>query len=66
MQLFLTYLASTDHRHIGLLYGFTSFFFLLIGFFLAIVIRWQLAYPGVPLPLVIAQPVWFTPTRTAE
>jgi cytochrome c oxidase subunit 1 len=50
--LFLKYLASTDHRHIGLLYGFTSLFFLLFGFCLVIVIRWQVAYPGEPLPYI--------------
>ena len=46
------YLHSTDHKVIGLLYGFTSLFFLLVGFALVIVIRWQLAYPGQPLPLL--------------
>jgi cytochrome c oxidase subunit 1 len=46
------YLFSTDHKVIGLLYGFTSLFFLLAGFLLVLIIRWQLAYPGEPLPLV--------------
>jgi cytochrome c oxidase subunit 1 len=48
----LKYLTSTDHRHIGLLYAFTSLFFLLFGFSLVVVIRWQLAYPGQPIPLI--------------
>ena len=48
--MFLKYLVSTDHKVIGLLYGFTSLFFLLVGFFLVIIIRWQLAYPGQPVP----------------
>lgn len=52
--MFLKYLVSTDHRHIGLLYAFTSLFFLLFGFSLIVIIRWQLAYPGVPLPYVSA------------
>ena len=43
---------STDHTVIGLLYGVTGLFFLLVGFLLVLVIRWQLAYPGVPLPLI--------------
>ncbi len=51
--MFLRYLFSTDHKVIGLLYGFTSLFFLLVGFALAVLIRWQLAYPG--------QAVWITP-----
>jgi cytochrome c oxidase subunit 1 len=43
---------STDHRIIGLQYAFTSLFFLLIGFTLILIIRWQLAYPGSPVPLL--------------
>ena len=50
--MFLKYLASTDHKVIGLLYGFTSLLFLLVGFVLVLVIRWQLAYPGDPVPLI--------------
>jgi cytochrome c oxidase subunit 1 len=46
------YLLSTDHKVIGLLYGFTSLFFLLVGFSLAVLIRWQQAHPGQPLPLL--------------
>ena len=46
LGLFLRHLFSTDHKVIGLLYGFTSLFFLLVGFILALLIRWQLAYPG--------------------
>jgi cytochrome c oxidase subunit 1 len=43
---------STDHKVIGLLYGFTSLFFLLIGFMLVLIIRWQVAYAGQPLPII--------------
>ena len=46
------YFLSTDHKVIGLLYGFTSLFFLLVGFALVLIIRWQPAYPSQPLPLV--------------
>jgi cytochrome c oxidase subunit 1 len=42
---------STDHKVIGLQYGFTSLFFLLVGFVLVLLIRWQHAYSGQPLPL---------------
>jgi cytochrome c oxidase subunit 1 len=48
----LRVLFSTDHKDIGILYGLTSSFFLLFGFSLALVIRWQHAYSGQPLPLV--------------
>jgi cytochrome c oxidase subunit 1 len=46
------FLLSTDHRVIGLQYALTSLVFLLIGFALVVVIRWQLAYPGRPIPLL--------------
>ncbi len=45
-------LVSTDHKVIGLLYGLTSLLFLLIGFALVLVIRWQHAYAGLPLPVI--------------
>jgi hypothetical protein len=50
--LFRKYLFSLDHKVIGLQYALTSLIFLLIGFGLAIVFRWQLAYPGKAVPLV--------------
>jgi heme/copper-type cytochrome/quinol oxidase subunit 1 len=34
------------------MYGFTSLCFLLFGFSLVLIIRWQHAYSGQPLPLV--------------
>src|SRR5437660_1556823 len=43
---------STDHKVIGLQYAITSFVFLLLGFLLILMVRWQLAYPTDPLPLV--------------
>jgi hypothetical protein len=46
------YLSSTDHKVIGLLYGFTSLFFLLVGFVLALISRWQLAYADRPVPVI--------------
>ncbi len=44
------YIFSTDHKIIGLQYGFTALLFLLFGFSLMMVMRWQLAYPEQPLP----------------
>ncbi|MDO8581204.1 MAG: cbb3-type cytochrome c oxidase subunit I, partial [Candidatus Omnitrophota bacterium] len=46
------YIFSTDHKIIGLQYGFTALFFLLFGFCLMLLMRWQLAYPGQPIPVV--------------
>jgi cytochrome c oxidase subunit 1 len=46
------YVFSQDHKVIGLQYGFTSLVFLLFGFTLMMLMRWQLAFPGKPIPLV--------------
>ncbi len=43
---------STDHKVIGLQYGFTSLAFLMLGFLLILLVRWQLAFPLNPVPLV--------------
>lgn len=46
------YVFSTDHKVIGLQYGFTALLFLLFGFILMMMMRWQIAYPGEPMPLI--------------
>lgn len=46
------YIFSIDHKVIGIQYGITSLIFLLFGFGLMLVMRWQLAYPGDAVPLV--------------
>ena len=46
------YIFSVDHKIIGLQYGITSLLFLLFGFSLMLIMRWQLAYPETPVPLV--------------
>ena len=46
------YVFSTDHKTIGIQYAFTGLFFLLFGFSLVMLMRWQLAYPGRALPLL--------------
>jgi cytochrome c oxidase subunit I len=46
------YVFSQDHKVIGIQYGFTSLVFLLFGFTLMMMMRWQLAYPGHPIPLI--------------
>lgn len=45
------YIFSTDHKVIGIQYALTSLLFLLFGFFLMGMMRWQLAYPGKPIPV---------------
>ncbi|MBI5415755.1 MAG: cbb3-type cytochrome c oxidase subunit I [Candidatus Omnitrophica bacterium] len=44
------YIFSTDHKIIGLQYGITALCFLLLGFCLMLLMRWQLGYPGEPIP----------------
>lgn len=44
----------TDHKTVGLQYGLTASAFLLAGFLLMLLFRWQLAWPGQPLPPLLA------------
>ncbi len=46
------YIFSTDHKMIGIQYGMTALLFLLFGFTLVALMRWQLAYPGHAIPVV--------------
>ncbi len=45
------YVFSTDHKMIAMQYCVTSIVMVIVGGFLAYVFRWQLAHPGVPVPL---------------
>ena len=47
-----TYVFSVDHKVIGIQYAVTSMFFLLFGFGLMMLMRWNLAYPGQPIPVI--------------
>jgi cytochrome c oxidase subunit 1 len=44
------YVFSVDHKVIGIQYGLTALLFLFFGFMLMMLMRWQLAYPGQPVP----------------
>ena len=46
------YIFSTDHKVIGIQYGLSSLLFLLLGFLMMLLMRWQLGNPGEPLPLI--------------
>jgi cytochrome c oxidase subunit 1 len=46
------YVFSVDHKVIGIQYTITSLLFLLFGFSLMMLMRWQMAYPGAPIPAV--------------
>lgn len=42
-----SYIFSTDHKVVGIQYGVTALLFLLFGFSLMMLMRWQIAHPGV-------------------
>jgi len=44
------YIFSTDHKTIGIQYAISGLLFLLFGFFLMLLMRWSIAYPGKPIP----------------
>jgi cytochrome c oxidase subunit 1 len=46
------YVFSTNHKMIGKQYMITSLVFLFVGGFLAMLMRWQLAYPWEPVPFL--------------
>ena len=47
-------MTFTDHKTVGLHYTVTALAFLLVGFLLMLVMRWQLAWPTSPLPAAVA------------
>ncbi len=46
-----SYIFSIDHKVIGIQYGLTALCFLLFGFFLMLMMRWQMAHPGESIPV---------------
>ena len=46
------YIFSSDHKVIGIQYGVTALAFLFLGFLLMGVMRWSMAYPDQPIPLI--------------
>jgi len=46
------YIFSVDHKTIGIQYAVTALAFLFFGFCLMMLMRWQLAFPGQPLPVL--------------
>ena len=45
-----TYIFSTDHKMIGRQFLFLGLFMLMIGGFMAMLIRWELGWPETPVP----------------
>ena len=46
------YVFSLDHKVIGIQYAITGMLFLLFGFTLMMLMRFQLAFPGRPIPVI--------------
>jgi len=46
------YIFSSDHKVIGIQYGITALLFLFFGYLLMAAMRWQIANPGTPIPVV--------------
>ena len=46
------YVFSQDHKVIGIQYTITAMLFLLFGFSLMALMRYQLAFPGSPIPVI--------------
>jgi len=57
------YLFSLDHKVIGIQFMFSSLFFLLVGGALALYVRWQLGFPGEPVPAPFS---WLLPASAAS
>src|SRR6478752_1883213 len=46
------YIFSTDHKMIGIQYGVTGLFFLFFGYLLMTLMRFSIAYPNHPVPVI--------------
>jgi len=57
------YIFSQDHKVIGIQYALTGLVFLLFGFILMMIMRWQMAYNGRPIPLIGS---WLGPNRAPQ
>ncbi|MGE3817810.1 MAG: cbb3-type cytochrome c oxidase subunit I [Isosphaeraceae bacterium] len=56
------YVFSTDHKVIGIQFLFSGLIFFVIGGLLALAVRWQLAWPWSPMP-VLSQWLWNAPSH---
>ena len=46
------YIFSTDHKVVGIQYGLTALCFMLFGFGLMLLMRWQIAHPSEAVPVL--------------
>ena len=55
------YVFSTDHKVIGIQFLFSGLIFFVIGGLLAMAVRWQLAWPWKPVP-ILSRLLWSDPS----
>jgi cytochrome c oxidase subunit 1 len=55
------YIFSHDHKIIGLQFLFSGLIFMVLGGLLAMAVRWQLAWPWKPMP-ILSQALWSHPS----
>src|SRR5512142_758133 len=55
------YVFSHDHKVIGIQFLFSGLIFFVIGGLLAMAVRWQLAWPWAPVP-ILSQWLWSDPS----
>ena len=55
------YIFSSDHKVIGIQFLFSGLIFFIVGGLLALGIRWQLAWPWSPMP-VLSKQLWSSPS----
>jgi cytochrome c oxidase subunit 1 len=56
-NVFQRYVFSTDHKVIGIQFLFSGLIFFVLGGLLAMAVRWQLAWPWAPMP-VLSKWLW--------
>ena len=60
------YIFSMDHKIIGIQFLFMSLLFMIVGGFLAMIVRWQLGFPDREIPLVKYLPDSLNPADPAH
>ena len=60
------YIFSQDHKIIGIQFLFVSLAFMILGGFLAMLVRWQLGFPDREIPLANVLPTAWNPADPAQ
>ncbi len=60
------YIFSMDHKIIGIQFLFMSLMFMIVGGFLAMIVRWQLGFPDKEIPLANILPESLNPADPAH